>query len=194
MSSGFRKTWDKDVFEKLAAERIKEEDADPIPEKKVKRELLRPRDYRVDLDSKLGKSMVVTKDSPSALQGGYYCKVCDCVVKDSINYLDHINGKKHQRNLGMSMKVERSTLGQVKARLESNKRKLEEAKNNDAEDYDLDVRAQERQEEEERQRILKRQKKKDKKKAAQDDAEGDIDPDMAAIMGFGGFGGSSKAT
>ncbi len=48
------------------------------------------------------------------------------MVKDSINFLDHINGKKHQRNLGMSMRVERSSLEQVKARFASNKKKNED--------------------------------------------------------------------
>lgn len=48
-----------------------------------------------------------------------------------------------QRNLGMSMKIERSSLDQVKKRFETNKKKMEEKKK----DYDLEQRLRELKEE-----------------------------------------------
>lgn len=181
-----RRKWDAEEYEQLARERVEEEEGlweaassskrkDAVP----KRDLLKPRSYKVDLDSKLGKSQVITKTTPSSQLGGYYCNVCDCIVKDSINFLDHINGKKHQRNLGMSMKVERSSLDQVKKRFELNKRKEEEKKA----EYNFDERIKELKEEEERQKAYQKEKKKKRKTPE----SLDIDDEMNAIMGFSGF-------
>merc|ERR1712039_1104468 len=171
----------------LEAEDDSDADSDDGLKIPVKRELLKPRDYKVDLDSKLGKSQVITKTTPQAETGGYYCNVCDCVVKDSINFLDHINGKKHQRNLGMSMKIERSTLDQVKERFAKNKAKLEEKKV----DYDFDQRMMELKEEEEKQKEYRKNLKR-KRKPEPEPEEMVGDPDMMAMMGFSGFGGSKK--
>ncbi|XP_039749147.1 zinc finger matrin-type protein 2 [Pararge aegeria] len=190
-----RRKWDKDEFERIAEERIQAEfDEEERLKKKapvIKRELLKQREYKVDLDSKLGKSVVITKNTPTSQSGGYYCNVCDCVVKDSINFLDHINGKKHQRNLGMSMKIERSTLDQVKARFAHNKRKLEEKKD----EYELDTRLKEAAEEEARIKELRRERRRDKKRKLQETDDTDDVPaqsELAQIMGFSGFGASKK--
>ncbi|XP_041357469.1 zinc finger matrin-type protein 2-like [Gigantopelta aegis] len=185
--SDHRRKWDRDEYEKIARERLAAESLfdEDEKEKPVKRELLKPREYKVDLDSKLGKSSVITKTTPASQQGGYYCNVCDCVVKDSINFLDHINGKKHQRNLGMSMKIERSSLDQVRARFEMNKKKREEKKK----EYDFEERMKELKEEEEKQKAYRREKRKRK---ANTDTDQDMDSDMAAVMGFSGFGTSKK--
>ncbi|KAM9499307.1 zinc finger matrin-type protein 2 isoform 1-T1 [Salvelinus alpinus] len=185
----FRRKWDKDEYEQLAQKRLDEErdkkDGKPAPP--VKRELLRHRDYKVDLESKLGKTIVITKTTPQAEMGGYYCNVCDCVVKDSINFLDHINGKKHQRNLGMSMRVERSSLDQVKKRFEVNKKKIEEKQT----EYDFEERMKELREEEEKAKAYKKEKQKEKKRKAEEDLF-EEDDEMAAVMGFSGFGSSKK--
>ncbi|XP_022258494.1 zinc finger matrin-type protein 2-like [Limulus polyphemus] len=149
-----RRKWDLKEFEDLAQKRIEEELDDDIVglEKNppVKRELLKPRDYKVDLDSKLGKTTVITKTTPPSQSGGYYCNVCDCVVKDSINFLDHINGKKHQQNLEMIAFQE------------------------------------------ERLKEYRKEKRRDRKRKAQESSEQDVDPDVAAMMGFSGFGSLKK--
>merc|ERR1712038_1320214 len=185
-----RREWDATEFERKALERIEAEQKALLDKNKkeppVKRELLKRREYKVDLDSKLGKTQVITKVTPASQQGGYYCNVCDCVVKDSINFLDHINGKKHQRNLGMSMRIERSSLDQVKNRFAKNKAKLEEKKV----DYDFDQRMMELKEEEEKQKEYRKNLKR-KRKPEPEPEEMVGDPDMMAMMGFSGFGTSS---
>ncbi|XP_065072024.1 zinc finger matrin-type protein 2-like [Rhopilema esculentum] len=191
----YRRTWDKEEFEKKAKERLQEETGEDglsadESDHPVKRELLQARSYAVDLDSKLGKNTIITKTTPLSEVGGYYCNVCDCVVKDSINFLDHINGRKHQRNLGMSMRVERSSLDQVKKRFESNKRKKEEEKKK--QDYDFESRVKELREEEERVKQKRKDNRKERKRKAEDTQEEYLDNDVAALMGFGGFGSSKK--
>eukprot|EP00041_Stephanoeca_diplocostata_P010876 m.174181 g.174181 ORF g.174181 m.174181 type:complete len:226 (+) comp18325_c0_seq1:273-950(+) len=199
-----RRIWDKEEFAKRAKERTAAEEALDDPARKrilaVKRDDLRAREKDVNLSATLGKSRVIASARDAG--GGFYCKTCDCVLKDSINYLDHVNGKKHQRNLGMSMRVERSTLDQVKARLAAKKREREQTKAGPA-TYDLDSRVAALQEEENERARKKRERVKKKRRELQDAkakaedqkaAEAGLGPDsdVAALMGFGGFGGSKK--
>ncbi|XP_018321150.1 zinc finger matrin-type protein 2 [Agrilus planipennis] len=191
-----RRKWDRAEYEKLAEERKREEKEKEEEEDKkkkgppVKRELLKKRDYKVDLESKLGKSIVINKNTPTSQSGGYYCNVCDCVVKDSINFLDHINGKKHQRNLGMSMRIERSSLDAVKGRFEMNKKKLEERKK----EYDMAQRIQELAEEEEKLREYRREKRRESKRKSEEmlEEQNEQADELNSIMGFSGFGSKKK--
>uniref|UniRef100_A0A7S0S4L1 U1-type domain-containing protein n=1 Tax=Chlamydomonas leiostraca TaxID=1034604 RepID=A0A7S0S4L1_9CHLO len=210
-----RRTWDKDEFREKAREREKqEEDKDgegPMDARKrkrlerdplhqgmiVERSQLKQRDYQIDLAARLGKTQVVGLNMPLSQQAGYYCSVCDCILRDSQSYLDHINGKWHNRALGMTMRVERSTVDQVRKKLEEVK-EAKKAGNKD-EDYlpdGIDKRILEAQQAEEREREERKQRKLEKKakereKEREEEADG-MDPDMMALMGFGGFGGGKK--
>ncbi|KAL7205374.1 hypothetical protein ACSBR2_018340 [Camellia fascicularis] len=125
----------------------------------VQRKPLKHRDYEVDLESRLGKTQVVTPIAPLSQQAGYFCSVCKCVVKDSANYLDHINGKKYQRALGMSMRVERASLQQVQERFQLLKKRKDTGSFTE-QDFDEQILKQQ-QEEEERKR-QRRERKKEK--------------------------------
>jgi U4/U6.U5 tri-snRNP component SNU23 len=61
------------------------------------------------------------KETPSA----YYCKICNCSLKDNQAYLDHVNGKRHNLMLGMNMKVEKVGVDKVRERLLNLKRQNE---------------------------------------------------------------------
>ncbi|KAG2778491.1 hypothetical protein PC129_g7784 [Phytophthora cactorum] len=224
-----RQTWDRAHYEKLAQLRAegqleKEETKKAIKSSKEEfqsanegaagpagsaRAFLKARTAKMSLETSVGTVKVVKSEDLSK-NGGYYCEVCECGLKDSVAYLDHINGKKHLRKLGYSMRVERSTVDQVKNRLQSaSKRKWDPlmAKKLDAmEDYEKKLKAAE--EEEARVKRQKKEQKKakklgkdtldqdknddaDKKPEAADEVP-DADAEMMAMMGFGGFGGSKK--
>ncbi|XP_073308805.1 uncharacterized protein [Primulina huaijiensis] len=189
----FRKKFDREEYLQRAREREDKEAQGKAKSKSrgpiVQRKPLKHRDYEVNLESRLGKTQVVTPIAPLSQQAGYFCSVCECVVKDSANYLDHINGKKHQRALGMSMRAERATLEQVQERFEVLKKRKDTG---GFSEQDFDERILKQQQDEDERKRLKREKKKEKKKDKGVEEEPEIDPDIAAMMGFGGFGSSKK--
>ncbi|KAL4465981.1 hypothetical protein ABPG74_004218 [Tetrahymena malaccensis] len=84
------------------------------------------------LDKKIGERINVLKDSHKSEHGGFYCQLCDTHVWDSNAWLDHINGKKHNRLLGMNNKVEKVGIDEIKAKLQS----LKKDKQNKINDYE----------------------------------------------------------
>lgn len=123
----------------------------------------------------------------------------------------------------MSMRVERSSLDQVKKRFEVNKKKMEEKQK----EYDFEERMKELREEvswrrrrrrrcgdtpsvgcifwcirnvwhalccqEEKAKAYKKEKQKERKRRAEEDVDFEEDDEMAAVMGFSGFGSSKKS-
>lgn len=231
-----RRTWDKETYEAKAKERSQAEqqggssnkgpvrqgekrkltdnDAEEFtpatagaagPEKSD-RAFLKARKQKVDIDSRVGSTEMVSAEAAATTATGnvsdgvtktgvgWHCKVCDCFLKDSHTYLDHINGRKHQRNLGYSMRVERSTTEQVQDRLQKLVKKqdpdpvekpLSPAEILKAKDEELRKRKEERA----KKREERKKKVKQQDEVGDDEEEPQIDPAMAAMMGFSGFGG-----
>lgn len=147
--------------------------------------------------------------APLSQQAGFYCEVCDCILKDSHAYLDHINGKWHNRALGMTMRVEKSTAEQVRKRLQEAKRRKRGELVTDTGDekyipdgFDrVKILSDEKALKEKGEHIAVEADEKESSSEteirAADEQERnsklpDIDEEAMAIMGFAGFGGSKK--
>ncbi|KAL3115878.1 hypothetical protein niasHT_007178 [Heterodera trifolii] len=201
-----RRTWDRTEYEVKAQERltterealeIKKGNIRPPPKgPKIKREMLKPREFKVDLESKVGRQVVINKTTPSSETGGYYCNICDCVVKDSINFLDHINGKNHQRNLGFSMKVKKSTVEEVRERFSMKKAQKETLRNEDVEEKQRDLKEEEAKMADLKRMQRERQKETSRKRTAAavtaPPTDEEADAELMKVMGIGTFGSNKR--
>lgn len=189
-------------------------DSDRAGPESSQRAFLKARSRRLidKLDSKVGSTEFVTDAAVSTKPNvetstsggiGWHCKVCDCYLKDSLTYLDHINGRKHQRYLGYSMRAERSTLDDVKEKI----KQLAESKQRNSNDnktasvfvkYDnrsanneqkADETAENKKVKDERARRRAERMKQESEEEASDDG---IDPEIRAMMGFSSFAKGKK--
>ncbi|ODN88827.1 U4/U6.U5 tri-snRNP component SNU23 [Cryptococcus wingfieldii CBS 7118] len=133
-----RPTWDKSEYSTLAKdkdrqsyEHAKEAESSlqsgKAPGKKSQyddlpkpTELLKAREQDLGLTKNLNKTMLVSMGGTGQKGprgGGFYCELCNRTFKDSLSYLDHVNGKLHLMKLGQTTLVHRSTLSAVRARI-----------------------------------------------------------------------------
>lgn len=105
---------------KLDARARKRRERDPLHQGIiVARGQIKARDREIDLAANLGRTRM-----EAGREAGFYCEVCDCTLKDSLAWLDHLNGVYHNRALGLDVAdIERSTVEQVKKRLERAKKR-----------------------------------------------------------------------
>jgi len=183
------------------------------------RSFLKARKDRVDLDSKLGSVEIINPEAvgPSSVSHkdgvtasangiGWHCAVCDCWLRDSITYVDHINGKKHQKYLGFSMRTGKSSNEQVKNKLAELAKQKKQSQGDDffnskkpipegrSKNLFDEAKAKERTSIEED--SLSRTVEKDNGNSSKEDVdesdescyeEESGNQNMAAIMGFSGF-------
>jgi len=202
----FRKTWDRQEYKEKAKEKDEEarkraEEAEEYlkqgkkPPRKRRddlpkpTELLKAREGPLELDKNQGKTIVAT-----AAQGsrgpGYYCDVCNRTYKDSIGYLDHINGRSHLRHLGQTTRVARSTLDQVRAKIAALREAT--ADKTKAKKYDFELRLKQIREAEQKSKDERKAKRRLQKQKEAEAAGTEGPTEVMEAMGFANFGGGKR--
>ena len=151
---------------------------------------------------KIGKTVVVEKDTKSSRLSslhGFHCSTCKASFTSSDAYLDHCNGQVHQRNLGLTLKVERiNQVDRVRARLQllTKKRQITEqvieSKSTDHFEKQLDDAQAKNDRVKEDRKNRKKQKKLNKNFAEVEQSHEDLiisdEPeDFMSSMGFKAF-------
>ncbi len=145
----------------------------------------------------VGTKQLVNIEKGQVQGAGFTCKESGVTLRDSLSYLDHINGKKQQKMLGLNMHVDRSSVDQVKERFAMHKASKEIRASTVVDDgISFSERVRKAEEEEwmlkEERRELKRKKSESKQKEKQRAEAADDEDEMAAMMGFGNFVSSKK--
>ncbi|PWN35478.1 uncharacterized protein FA14DRAFT_145338 [Meira miltonrushii] len=181
----------------------------PIQRSRKREEIAKPtqdlqaRKDDLQITKNQGKTLMVENEPGKRKGPGFYCDLCNRTFKDSIAYLDHVNGRLHLRKLGQTTQVERSTLEEVRERLEYWKEEFQSRKTRSNE-YDFEKRLAELAEQQKREKEERKQKRKLEKEARRAGASksdamlqdgviaSDADSDAMAMMGFASFGTSKK--
>ena len=103
-----RRVWDREYFQKLADESA----AMPMRVGKI---APAQKDHFKARTADVGLDKIINNKSDG--RNGYWCETCEVLMKDSQSYLDHINGRNHNRLLGMSLDVEASSAEKVAAKI-----------------------------------------------------------------------------
>nr|KAJ3422623.1 hypothetical protein HK105_007238 [Polyrhizophydium stewartii] len=135
---GFRRTWDKEEYERRAKlreagqlKRKGQPESEPAPDAEPGDDdtpfvpkLVKAREGDLGLAASVGKTVVV--QTADGTQPGFHCATCDRTYRDNVAYLDHINSLQH-------IKAEREErmrrdAAELAARKEERKRRKQEAK------------------------------------------------------------------
>jgi len=203
-----RRLWDRGEYQKIAQNRLKvdmEKATKYGPDANLeKRDLpssmrdpVQARKKKLDMESGVGKTKAISFENGNNGKGsgGYYCSVCDVNVKDSRAYLNHMNGRRHQRNMGFNpYKLPESSVVGVRQVFQDRIKKLEELKKTGPMTFEKQQAERKAQAEvdEEWHKKYKKECKKAKKRKATAACESLEDPLSASVMGFASFGAKKK--